>query len=243
MKTPIILSNTQERKILESLNNNKRIHAGSSRIVFDLDNEIAEELGLEGRWVAKLVMGINGQNQMHLEVETYLKYPEGPLARIGAYGRYVEIMEYIDDSEDFYDFVESYDADAEYYCDDCIRQMECETEEEFERRYNKELRLMRKAASTIEYLEGIFGYTTDNAQIGYNEDGDLVAYDYGFEPCNGCRDIYCSPWEIVDAIDEDLKEYINSLISFLEYEEEMLRSWEDEIIQDYRDEDEEEEDE
>ena len=30
-------------------------------------------------------------------------------------------------------------------------------------------------------LTDLFGETSDNAQLGYNDNGDLVAYDYGFK--------------------------------------------------------------
>ena len=40
----------------------------------------------------------------------------------------------------------------------------------------------KKTAEAAEYLEELFGDTSDNWQIGRTKDGRYVSYDYGFDP-------------------------------------------------------------
>ena len=66
-------------------------------------------------------------------------------------------------------------------------------------------------------LDDLFGETSDNTQLGYNNDGELVCYDYGFM-C-GTSDWHSSCSNILR---EHSNEYFNPCIESLEIEDDFI---------------------
>ena len=187
----------QECKILTSLINEDFINRGSSRAVYNFSIEDAAALGIELPYdcVVKLAIGVGGLNQNALEVKTFLAHPELPLAEIVACGRYIVIMEKVSIEDGaFVDYLDSYLEPAEY--------LSSYFEELSVEDYDRYLKELQEVDNVVEELVPIFGQTADNGQLGYNRDGRLVAYDYGFETEGGC-DTYCSDEQDWDNFYED----------------------------------------
>lgn len=176
------LSVNQEVKLLKLLKNCKPIDRGSSRLCFVHP--------LDETKVIKLAIGKKALCQNKLETATFKEYGETlPLAEIFEYGRFVIVMERMKRC-----FDPSELEDGDYYGefdnfpdDDTIYEI-------------------------VEQLESVFGSTTDNYQLGYNQEGDLVSYDYGFDPSRGCF-VMCGFAE--DIGKKTLRPYIDSCIKLL----------------------------
>lgn len=188
----LVLSLEQEKQILQALKNTYPDSHGSSRAVFDGDDIAFDDIMdmLEENFncdihncVIKLALGIGGQNQSNREIKSYIEYGDYyPLAKIYAYGRFIEIMEKVDKVDDnfrcysdysYYDLftmVYGYEdpLDGERYVD---------YPEDADQ---KEIDEYETIFDTIYRLEELFGETDDNGQLGYNAEGNLVCYDYGF---------------------------------------------------------------
>ena len=210
----------QERIVLKSLIGRDYMACGSSRIVYECDEEIKEYLGLnhEHNYVIKLACGQGGMNQSNAELSAFLDYGRQYLAEVFYFGQFVLISEGVD-TDDWIDFAEGIYGDASddelvdyvnnYLYDEYYWVKDNERPDYFDSFYN--------AAQTIRCLAEIFGRTADNGQLGTGWDGRLVAYDYGFIAGKGC-DTQCSN-QLVDNIlgdDDRFYDYIDELIQVLD---------------------------
>lgn len=204
------LTPRQEIEVLDSIYCTESLSSGSSRVVYDLNEDVKvklfKELGVltsytNGvHYVVKLALGLGGRTQSDNEYAAYVAYGDTyPLAPIVAAGQFVLIMEKLED-DDITRCI-------------CSTDDECPDGEEIEReviinyhldydhminRYNKDTSVLEKesdldeealselriasddAASVIRDLDSLFGTTLDNCQIGKNGYGCYLCYDYGF---------------------------------------------------------------
>lgn len=107
--------------------------------------------------IVKVAIGANSFRQNKLERKLWNSTEDKRLARIYEYGRFVIVMERM---------VQTFDEDSlyeEFYgCDDDV--------------------MYDAGMEVVGWLQDLLGETSDNYQIGLNEDGDFKAYDYGFDP-------------------------------------------------------------
>lgn len=204
------LTPRQEIKILGCLIDVETLGSGSSRAVYDLDEDVKTniftELGIltpyrkRVHYVVKLVLGIGGRNQSDNEYAAYVAYGDTyPLAPIVAMGQFILIMEKlgddevtramggIDDESPSEDMIEA-EVLRNYHLDD-DHQMgsydkdvyELEEECDLDEDGLDELkRQCNDAAAAINDLDILFGATLDNLQIGKDGYGCYLSYDYGF---------------------------------------------------------------
>lgn len=193
-----LLNNEQEKQILECLAGGYMpIGHGASRFVFPIDTKQLIEAGLEldinKRYVVKVAIGIAGINQNNVESTVFRYNGSEYLAEIPYIGHYVEIMEYVKPLPD-----SVRDGADEYYFEDFYPYVEDD--------------LTYKEASlcfdVIQELNSINGQTSDNGQLGYNDNGDIVAYDYGY--LSGSDEIQCS--RLLECIDPDSAEQISAYL-------------------------------
>lgn len=189
-----LLNNEQEKQILDCLASGYMpIGHGASRFVFPIDTKQLIEAGLEldinKRYVVKVAIGIAGINQNNVESTVFRYNGAEYLAEIPYIGHYIEIMEYV---KPLPDSVRNW-AD-EYYFEDFYEQVEDDlTKSEASRCFD-----------IIQELNSINGSTLDNGQLGYNDNGDIVAYDYGF--LSESDEVQCS--DLIECIDPDSAEQI-----------------------------------
>ena len=189
-----LLNNEQEKQILDCLASGYLpIGHGASRFVFPIDTKQLIEAGLEldinKRYVVKVAIGIAGINQNNVESTVFRYNGSEYLAEIPYIGHYVEIMEYV---EPLPDSVRNW-AD-EYYFEDFYEQVADDlTKSEASRCFD-----------VIQELNSINGCTSDNGQLGYNDNGDIVAYDYGY--LSESDEVQCS--DLLQCIDPDSAEQI-----------------------------------
>ena len=187
-----LLNNEQEKQILDCLASGYLpIGHGASRFVFPIDTKQLIEAGLEldinKRYVVKVAIGIAGINQNNVESTVFRYNGSEYLAEIPYIGHYVEIMEYV---EPLPDSVRNW-AD-EYYFEDFYENVEDDlTKSEASRCFD-----------VIQELNSINGCTSDNGQLGYNDNGDIVAYDYGY--LSESDEVQCS--DLLQCIDPDSAE-------------------------------------
>ena len=222
------LTISEERMVLDLLKDAGFYDNGASRCVFECSDEIARYLGIcADDYIIKLACGMGGIRQTEAEVECYLNNPDAPLAKIFAYGRYVEVMERVEIEEDFRDFAEEccedwgvpYETFYDYNCNGS----------EDEGYSDDDDRRAEEAYDVIIQLHEIFGHTADNGQLGRDKNGYLVAYDYGFIAGNGCDG---QTSEVADYMYNDVQRnaYIDAVIKLLDESIEMLRAWEDAFL-------------
>lgn len=189
-----LLNNEQEKQILDCLASGYLpIGHGASRFVFPIDTKQLIEAGLEldinKRYVVKVAIGIAGINQNNVESTVFRYNSPKYLAEIPYIGHYVEIMEYVKPLPD-----SVRDGANEYYFEDFYSYVEDDlTYEEASLCFD-----------VIQELNGINGCTSDNGQLGYNDNGDIVAYDYGY--LSESDEIQCS--RLLECIDPDSAEQI-----------------------------------
>lgn len=193
-----LLNNEQEKQILDCLASGYMpIGHGASRFVFPIDTKQLIEAGLEldinKRYVVKVAIGIAGINQNNVESTVFRYNSPKYLAEIPYIGHYIEIMEYVKPLPD-----SVRDGAGEYYFEDFYTYVEDElTYEEASLCFD-----------VIQELNGINGCTSDNGQLGYNDNGDIVAYDYGY--LSESDEIQCS--RLLDCIDPDSAEQISAYL-------------------------------
>jgi hypothetical protein len=170
----------EELAVLECLGKGDLIDNGSSRIAYSLGD----------KFVVKVGMSTGGFNQNQIERDFYAAHGDtGYFAHLFAYGRTLNIMEYLYDCQ-YYD-----EDDLYYYSED----EEYETEPEYEEIAN----VIENANELTNYYGG------DNGQIGYSKnDGVYKLYDYGYSmdynrddivDCVGC-------WmDIVDPLENAIE--------------------------------------
>lgn len=175
MKNITRLTTEQEIALLKVLGGNDSDDNGAGRMVKIIENN--DMLRLCGipmdytKVVVKIALGIEGMNQNKVETEAYENYGDRfSLAPILYKGQFVEIMQYVTplDGEigreyDSYDSADEF-AEDHYDGDDSPYD------------YSQ----LMDIYDTAYELERINGRTSDNGQLGYTEDGRLLAYDYGY---------------------------------------------------------------
>lgn len=246
------LTNQEEVELLECVKvlqqYDSYLDRGSARVVYLLDPYQEEShvdalkiagLPCDRSYVIKVALGVGGMNQNGREVNAYLQYGKDyPLAQIFRSGKFVEIMEYVepiaeeyrdaspydfDCLEDYYDELNNVaDAYHEFLCD-----LDSEEEDPDDFIFNDMNATFKKREVTEVWhalceLADLFGETSDNTQLGYNNDDELVCYDYGFK-C-GTSDWRSSCGNILR---EHLKEYFNLCIESLEIEDDFIMLEED----------------
>lgn len=200
-----LLSQQEEREIIESIYKNHLAYIGNgaSRLVFEASQEIYDKYCDGHAAVIKVAVGQGGIIQNRHECDAYLEYGHlGYFATIYAYGQLVEIMEQVDTFEcrDFLDFGDEEEEDfATYLIDDCGYRIEADDAYEF----------LRVAYALCD----IFGYTGDNGQLGFTENGAIVAYDYGFY-CDNDNEVQTS--DLAEYLEGD-RNAINHYLNILTY--------------------------
>ena len=146
----IELTPEEEFVIVDSLVEADYIDNGSSRVVYALGKE----------YVVKIAMSTGGVNQNTVERNFYACHGDkGYFAHLYAYGKMINIMEYLEDCsyydpDDFY-YDENDEADTEFYRNICD--------------------IIDVVSDITDYYGG------DNGQIGYSQKQGLhVLYDYGY---------------------------------------------------------------
>ena len=204
------LTPRQEIEVLDSIYYTESLGSGSSRVVYDLNDDVKvklfKELGLltsytsRVHYVVKLALGLGGRTQSDNEYTAYVAYGDiFPLAPIVAAGQFVLIMEKlendditrcvcgIDDECPDGEAIEreviiNYHLDHDHmvHCYDKDTSV-LEKESDLDEEALSELRVASNdAASVINDLNDLFGTTADNCQIGKNGYGCYLCYDYGF---------------------------------------------------------------
>lgn len=220
------LSLQQEKDILDSLiefaaSGEANMNNGSSRVVFcGIDAytyDLLKDFVPAGRnVVVKINMGSAGVIQSQQERDVYesadsmqVEY----LADIYCYGNCIQVMEAVS-TETNYDMVNTRDiADEVYYClqQDIYNDIDFATQVARSYYYidcDKELNEEQTAfvndnfndiieiRSCISLISELIGWTGDLTQLGKNQDGEIVLYDYGYfsdsgdECVNDCDDVW-----------------------------------------------------
>lgn len=218
------LNALQEKRVINYLMQTPElfIDSGASRMVFKTTTDINDYLDLPEKdcnaYIIKIAMGLGGLTQMETEVDTYENYKDtGCFAEIVAIGRYIEIMEAVD-VWDFSDYTDDGDYPDLY--------------EEIMEAYDLPCNDAKAVADTMSTLTEIFGYTSDNGQLGQTSDGRWVAYDYGFIPGNGC-DSQTS--DICDYIWHNARRYVylKGLTDLLNKEYDFMEDWEHNFLREH----------
>jgi hypothetical protein len=174
------LTKEEAFSILNTVDFSAMINHGSSRAVYDC-------LYAGKKCVIKIGLDDGGHNQNVLECSVYERFGDsGKLAEI--YARFgnvflvcekVEVISY-DFAETVLEWGEDADADVILWEEDGERviplweHINFSSEEECQT-------LIDKMRDVYCLLEDIQGSTSDNEQLGINENGDVVAYDYGYD--------------------------------------------------------------
>lgn len=174
------LTKEEAFSVLNTVDFNAMIDHGSSRAVYDC-------VYAGKKCVIKIGLDDGGHNQNVLECSVYERFGDsGKLAEIYArYGNVFLVCEKVeviscDFAETVLEWGEDADADVTLWEEDGERvvplwehinfssEKECQT-------------LIDKMRDVYCLLEDIQGCTSDNEQLGINENGDVVAYDYGYD--------------------------------------------------------------
>ena len=220
------LTRSDELFILQFLKNMDFIDTGSCRGVFEMPDQVFKYLydkygcpdGVEVKrnnifdmpdMVIKLGYGGGGINQNILECYAYDQYKDDAiLAPIYYKGGSIIIMEKVKlfeeasimRTEGFDDYYEADDFISilrEYYSPASFKLINLE--------------LLREAFDIGTTLNELFGYSSDNAQLGVDHKGQIVAYDYGYNQTT------TSDVELVSGSwGENPMAYIDALVEYLE---------------------------
>ena len=195
---------------------------GASRAVFSVSNENFNRCGIklpdDKKYIVKVAIGTGGINQNYSEVHNYINYGEVyPLAAIYYYGKYVEIMEYIDVIPEATNFDDDDEEFFEYMKDNGYSASEAE-----------------EIIDAIRSLEDINGYTLDNTQVGFNSNNNVVSYDYGFVADSG-KVLTSDLTDFFYEEEETIKEYLYRLAQIATEEEEVFKNLERELLIAYED--------
>lgn len=233
MNEMIQLTLEQEKNILNSIKHDRPLGNGAARIVYDLDLEAWDSLGLKEQpfdLVVKVAVGLGGLQQNKREREIFEDYgDEFPLAVLVAYGRYINVMEsvVIDHRIDC-DLCDEFDMDAFEYCAWYEERIEAQealnTKEGFETAETIKNKMLTKeqayaAEEAFQTLCYEFGDTRDNAQLGWSTDGGVVCYDYGFDRYNESdRQTSNIHYGFMRNKVDGITTYINGLIDMIGHE-------------------------
>lgn len=181
---PKKLSLSEEREILlQAIKKDEFLDNGSSRAVFALNDEYVVKIALdEGGFL---------QNDLEIkmyEMDTINKY----LARIESYGKFIIVMERVSPIDEVF-----YPEEEDYFL---------ENDEFDEEAYDKDVDLFDKTREVIYELQDYLGSTTDNEQLGFTAEGDIVSFDYGF---------MAYPYEAENTEATDYTDFIGDIEDFL----------------------------
>lgn len=172
---------------------------GTSRIVFDVgeaNQNLRNALGLpkyiKDNVVIKLAIGEAGYCQNQAEVEAFERYGgDYPLAAIYAAGRFINVMEFVTPVDGaFSDYPDDTDRDGIFLSINDLSYDKFTYDDTYEINWNKinnycqsydldySYDYVDKVCNVIDAIYDLFE-TGDAWQVGENECGDLVAYDYG----------------------------------------------------------------
>ena len=196
MAEVIRLTHKEEVEILNYLKKqceltNNSFESGSSRVAVKMGwngciegsqeffDKLNERFGTHDiySFMVKIAFGAGGMNQNILETAAYENYgDDAPIAKIYAAGDVIEIMEVLtlakeseilrDDGIEFYDW-EEYDESLYHNYNPVSYKL-----------LNRAL--LEEMFNTMWELANYFGETSDNAQLGLNDDGDILCFDYGY---------------------------------------------------------------
>ena len=100
----------EEYDILWALNGEEPMGNGTSRVVFDCSDDLADQLNLDDNYhyVIKVDFGIAGRNEMTSEVNFFKQWENKPevkyLAHIAAGGKFITIMECVEPIDYIFEF-------------------------------------------------------------------------------------------------------------------------------------------
>lgn len=213
MKTIKLLSSEQEKALLRMLVEKYTADAnGASRIVFLVDSSDIQGCGIDvdinRDYVIKVAIGLAGINQNGVESNAYRYYGETyALAEVPYIGHYIEIMEAVE----VWDLRGTFDDNYDYFY------------EIMHENYDFDEDRVREFYDVVLSMEDINGYTSDNAQVGINKEGRVVAFDYGFD--NNTDERFCSTisqWTDFDSDVETTERYLNALVDLIDAEDEAV---------------------
>lgn len=213
----------QETKLLYIIAGNyDYLDNGASRAVFSVSNKNFDRCGIklpnDKRYVVKVAIGTGGINQNYFEVHNYINFGEDyPLAAIYYYGKYVEIMEYIDVIPEATNFEDDDEEFFEYMQDNGYNTSETQ-----------------EIIDAIRSLEDINGCTLDNTQVGFDSNSNVVSYDYGFIADSG-KVLTSDLTDFFYEEEETIKEYLYRLAQIATEEEEVFKNLERELLIAYQD--------
>lgn len=214
-----LLTNEQEKKILETIINGYDLNDnGASRLVFLVSRQDLVNCGLtldKGKdFVVKVALGIAGIHQTNIEASAYRNYGDyAPLAAIPYLGHYVEVMERVTPIDGVRDY-DMCDYGIEGFAEILMDDLDLN---EFD---------AQACANVVAQLEEINGGTSDNGQVGYDSNGMIVAYDYGYDvdsDFNLCSNID----KYIELYNhEDLDKYLRAIIEIIDMEDNAMEELE-----------------
>lgn len=194
------LSAIQESEILNAIVTEswECLGGGSSRLVFRMPQHWCDQYSGSQPAVAKVAIGAAGIRQNNTEITTFEnKEDTSTYAEIFTTGSAVEIMEQVD-SHEFRDLVD------DYYDDDSAI-------ESLQEEYDFSIQEATDIVDLINYLHDVFGFSSDNGQIGRTWDGRWVSYDYGFIPHIGCTTQCSDLSDYLECDDFHMRGYLLAL--------------------------------
>ena len=179
------LTPAQELHLISLLNESLFLGSGSSRAVFEHPQD--ENL------VIKLAIGKEGLNQNKLELEAFLAHGNTYLAEIHGFGSHIIIMEALVPIDEYdqndLDMLFEYEPDLHLTKDSLVDFMsylcvididdELQKNEFLDKYWEIYANLYHEVWPVYAALCEFIGESSDNLQLGYDEDGVLKCYDYG----------------------------------------------------------------
>lgn len=201
MKDIPLLTAKQELDLLDLVVDREN-NSGAGRVVYPVRRDELAAIGIDVpcSCVIKVALGVPGQNQNDVECNAFEEFGHSyPLARIFMRGHFIEVMERIVPLEE--EIGREYDGfeTSTDYADEFIGDGSTYTYEQ-----------LMEVFETATQLEDINGVTGDNGQLGYNCEGALVAYDYGYQANSDTS--FCSD---ITVNNTDMHEYFDLLKQFL----------------------------
>lgn len=174
----------EEYDILWALNGEEPMGNGTSRVVFDCPDDLADQLNLDinYHYVIKLDYGMAGRNQMTNEVNFFKQWEDKSeskyLANIVAVGKFMTIMECVEPIDYIFEFIggERLALMSEQDIDKTIekfKRVETDfTQAEIKKFYHKGIEIYNFLLKSQGEPDGV--------QLGLTEDKRVVCYDYAF---------------------------------------------------------------
>jgi len=223
----------QEREILLAILNDKidDCDNGSSRVVFlelgENTTAVLNRLHIPTNCVIKVNIGSAGCTQSHQERELFWRAfedgRENLFATIYAYGKVIQIMEklecnsfledvyYCCDSEDdhYYRPIHFYDR-IDQIIKTKYRIEKDETLVTFDSFYEQYMRLTENMVTFLQDISDYTGASGDDYQVGFDSNGLIKSYDYGFTR-QGSRKTHCFSGDY-DSIACNVDYYIEEIL-------------------------------